>query len=257
MARKKNKVRHKRYQLISDDFWKAAGGRGEFPCQMEVAVLWALPLAVIKLPRLWVLDVDAWLAKRNIEYQFRIENRALHGSLIAYRGYGFVLLNGADSDAELRYSLAHEAAHFLLNYLRPRRKAESILGPTILEVFDGFRPPTIQERIHSILDGIPIGFHIHLMERNTNSMLNLEAIMELEDNTDMLAIEMIAPENEVRCRVKRYLNNESSNKPVDIALQLLQGEFGLPQAVAEIYASRLYPAVRSSSVREWLRQKEE
>jgi hypothetical protein len=250
-------MRHKQYKILADEFWASAGGREAFPCQLEAAVLWALPVAVIKLPRLWVFDVEAWLAQRGIQFQFRTANRPLHGSLLAYLGRGCILLNGADSDSELRYSLAHETAHFLLDYLRPRQKAVSFLGSAILEVFDGLRVPTIREKVHGILGRVPIGFHIHFMERDTDGVENTDTVIELEDRADLLALEIIAPEEEVRRRVSRAWKNEHHRRQIDIALGLLLEEFGLPSSVAEGYASYLYPSERTSSVREWLRQRKQ
>jgi len=250
-------MRRKRYKLIADEFWAAAGGREQFPCQLESSVLWALPVAVIKLPRLWVSDVEAWLTDKGVQFRFETANRPLHGSLLAYRGRGCVLLNGADSESELRYSLAHETAHFLLNYLRPRRKAESLLGPAILEVFDGLRVATIRERVHGILGRVPIGFHVHLMERSTDGMVNHGSLMEVEDSADLLALEIISPEEEVRRHVSGVFSQAQHRKPVEIATGLLLEEFGLPSGVAEGYAQYLYPPVRASSVREWLRQREQ
>jgi Zn-dependent peptidase ImmA (M78 family) len=249
-------MRRKKYQVIANEFWKAAGGRLSFPCQLESSVLWALPLAVIKLPRLWVFNVEAWLTERGIHCQFRTANRPLHGSLIAYRGRGCVLLNGADNDSEIRYSLAHETAHFLLNYFLPRRKASGLLGPAILEVFDGLRAPTIRERVQGILSRIPVGYHVHLMERNMADVGNSDFVTEIEDNADLLALEIIAPEEEVRRRVARVVNHERRCGSMEIALPLLQEEFGLPLSVAEGYCRHLFPPMQASSVREWLRQQD-
>jgi len=250
-------MRRKQYKLVADEFWTAAGGRELFPCHLESSVLWALPVAVIKFPRLWVSDVEAWLMERGVQFRFETANRPLHGSLLAYRGRGCILLNGADSEPELRYSLAHETAHFLLNYFRPRRKAASLLGPSILEVFDGLRAPTIRERVHGILSRVPIGFHVHLMERSMDGTLNHGIIMEIEDSADLLALEIISPEEEVRRRVARFPDQTRYKKSTEIATRLLIEEFGLPFSVAECYAQYLYPLVGTSSVREWLRQREQ
>ena len=249
-------MRRRQCKLIANEFWTAAGGRELFPCQLESSVLWALPVAVIKFPRLWVSDVEAWLMEKGVQFRFETGNRPLHGSLLAYRGRGCILLNGADSESELRYSLAHETAHFLLNYFRPRRKAASLLGPSILEVFDGLRAPTIQERVHGILSRIPIGFHAHLMGRSTDGRLNHGAIMEIEDDADLLALEIISPEEDVRQRVAQFSTQTHYKKSTEIATRLLLEEFGLPSGVSEGYAQYLYPATRSS-VREWLRQREQ
>lgn len=256
MRRGESNVRRKQYKLIADEFWEAAGGRDPFPCQLESSVLWSLPVAIIKFPRLCVFDVEAWLMERGIQFNFGTQNRALHGSLLAYRGRGCILLNGADSNSELRYSIAHETAHFILNYLRPRRKAMKIIGPSILDVFDGLRLPTVSERVHGILGRVPIGFHIHLMERDTNKIVDREVVMEVEDSADLLALEIISPEEVVRCRIAQCLIHEPYCNPIDVAERLLLDEFGLPAGMAKYYARYLYPPVRICSMQEWLRQKE-
>jgi hypothetical protein len=122
-------------QGIAEEFWAEVGELEAFPRLLESAVLWALPLGIFKLPRLWVSDAQSWLAQRGIRFCLETGDRPLHGCLLAYRGRGCVLLNGADSLAESRFSLSHEVAHFLLDYHRPRQRAVKRLGPSILEVF--------------------------------------------------------------------------------------------------------------------------
>ena len=143
-----------RYEIkrIAANFWKDVGKPEPFPRSLEPAVYWALPLGVFKLPRLWVSDVQVWLAEQGIQFELETEDRSLHGCLIARLGRGCVFLNGTDSDAELRFSLAHEVAHFLLDYHLPRQAAVNRLGPSVLEVFDGLRrsssrnPPRARSR---------------------------------------------------------------------------------------------------------------
>jgi Zn-dependent peptidase ImmA (M78 family) len=94
------------------------------------------------------------------------------------------------------------------------------------------------------------------MERSIDGMVNHETLMEIEDGANLLALEIISPEEEVRHRVARFTNQTQHRKPVEIAAKLLQEEFGLPSGVAESYAQYLYPTVHSFSVREWLRQRE-
>jgi Zn-dependent peptidase ImmA (M78 family) len=161
-----------------------------------------------------------------------------------------VLLNGADSGADLRFSLAHESAHFLLDYLNPRQRAVRRLGPTILEVFDGRRPPTVKERVHAILGRVPVGFHAHMLERREKGVVGLAG--ELEDSADLLALELLAPEVEVRNKVHHL---HLFQNQAEVTGQVLQKDFGLPPKVAGVYASWLYPRVRVHSVQAWLRQK--
>ena len=243
-------------QGIAEEFWAEVGEPEAFPRSLESAVLWALPLGIFKLPRLWVSDAQSWLARRGIRFHLKTGDRPLHGCLLAYRGRGCVLLNGADSLAESRFSLSHEVAHFLLDYHRPRQRAVKRLGPSILEVFDGIRPPTVQERVHAILSGVPIGFHTHLMGRSENGVIGCDLAGEAEDAADRLALELLAPQGEVRRRVSHRRLIRDQQSLTQIATMILQKDFGLPPGVAAGYAQYLYPPVRRSSVREWLRQQE-
>lgn len=243
-------------QHIAEEFWSSVGEPEPFPRLLEPAILWALPVAVFKLPRLWVRDVQVWLADRGIRFQLETGDRPLHGCLLAFGGRGCVLLNGADNGDELRFSLAHEAAHFLLDYYQPRLRAVNRLGPRILEVFDGHRPATVQERFHAVLSHVPVGFHTHLMERQGNGAMGCGATSEHEGGADLLALELLAPELEVRCHVAATRRSSGHQHPAAIAELVLRKEFGLPSTVAMSYAGLLYPTTRNRSVREWLRQRD-
>ena len=47
-----------------DLFWRQAGGVEPFPRKLERAVLLALPIAIIKLPRLHTNSIEKWLSNR-------------------------------------------------------------------------------------------------------------------------------------------------------------------------------------------------
>lgn len=256
MAGRNPSVERATIQRIVEEFWAAVGEPEPFPRLLEPAVLWALPLAIFKLPRLWVRDVQWWLAGRGIRFQLETGDWPLHGCLLAFGGRGCVLLNGGDSLDEVRFSLAHEAAHFLLDYHQPRLHAVSRLGPRILEVFDGHRPATVQERVHAALSHVPIGFHTHLMERHPNGVMGCDATSEHEGGADHLALELLAPEIDVRRQVAGARRATSRQVTVEVAELVLQEEFGLPSIVAAGYARLLFPTARSRSVREWLRQRD-
>ena len=155
----------------------------------------------------------------------------------------------------MRFSLAHEAAHFILDYLSPRQEATSRLGSEILEVFDGHRAPTVQERVHALLGHIPVGFHTHFMERENDGVLGCVAKGDVEAVADQLAFELLAPEDEVRRRVGRAARDSDRLQHSPLANQLLQDQFGLPPDIAAKYARLLYPNSGSSTIREWLQQR--
>jgi hypothetical protein len=235
------------------DFWASAGGPEPFPRDLERAVLWALPLAVLKFPRLSVSDVEAWLERRGIPYRLNCANRRLRGCLIAYGDRGCVLLDGTDSADELRFSLAHEAAHFVLDYLEPRRRAVDRLREAVLEVFDGRRPPTVDERVGGLLSGATIGVHAHLMARGPDGDLGCGDIAGVEHRADQLALELLAPASEVHRRLWQARRPTSFQAAVEGAIKVLVEDFGLPPAVADRYGRHMArKRYGGPSFKEWM-----
>src|SRR4051812_4215291 len=102
---------------IATDFWRLAEGAASFPRNIEMAILWALPLAVAKIPRLRVASVCAWLSEYGLPAIVPIGDRELRACVVAACGRGVIFIDGSDPLDEQRLSLAHELAHFLLDYL--------------------------------------------------------------------------------------------------------------------------------------------
>ena len=240
---------------IADEFWEMAGGIEPFPRSLEPAVFWALPIGVFKLPRLWIKDVQLWLLEHGINFKLQTEDRPLHGCLVANNGRGCILLNGTDGPTELRFSLAHEIAHFLLDYHLPRQVAVERLGPDVLDVFDARRAPTLKERVHGLLSDVSVGFHSHIMERDSNGVMGCGTVEEREEGADHLALELLAPESETRQRVSEAFALAPRLNRIEVANSILQRNFGLPSSIALPYARRLYRSVRTYSAREWLQER--
>ncbi len=237
---------------VVDRFWIAAGEMEPFPRRLEGPVAWALPLAIFKVPRLCVQDVERRLAESGITFRVATQDRVLHGCLVAFGGKGIVFLDGGDPDDELRFSLAHEVGHFLVDYIWPRDRALKRLGPAIAEVLDGRRRPTLAERVDAVLGDAPIGVHTHLMDRLTSGEVGCGRISGAEHRADRLALELLAPEEEVFRLLGLELRSAEQNRERQLAL-LLERRFGLPPLVAREY-SRFLIGVgrRPPSVREWL-----
>lgn len=235
------------------DFWAAAGGPEPFPRDLERAVLWSLPLAVLKFPRLSVSDVETWLARRGILFRLNCTNRRLRGCLIAYAGRGCVLLDGTDPPDEIRFSLAHEAAHFVLDYLDPRRRAVDRLGEAILEVFDGVRPPTVDERVAGLLSGATLGVHAHFMSRGPDGDLGSSDVAGVEHRANQLALELLAPASELRRRLWKRGRPTRFQAAVEGAIKVLVADFGLPLPVADNYGRLLARShYGGPSFKEWM-----
>lgn len=223
-------------ERLGDEFWTEAGGPLPFPRDLEQVLTIALPLAVARLPRLWVADAAAWLARRSIPCPLGTTDWPMHGCLIAYGGRGVILLDGADPDDERRFTLAHETSHFLLDYLRPRERAVARLGAGVVAVLDGHRPPTTAERVDALLAETPIGAYLHQMERRPDGAIGCGHLASAEGRADRLALELLAPAAEVRRRLPRI---GSYTATVAALTGLLIRDFGLPRTVAGGYARHL------------------
>ncbi len=240
----------RRIARAAERFWSQAGGRPAPPADMERAVLWALPLDVQPVPGLTVARIAAWLSARGLPHLPLGPARRLRGCLLACRGQGVVFVEADDPPEEQRFTLAHEAAHFLLDYQEKRERALARLGEAIRPVLDGERPPTRQERLHALLADVPLGLHAHLMERGPDGAPCLEAA-DAECDADRLALELLAPEREVLALVQAT-GGATYAARVSRAADALAARFGLPRAVAEGYARRLLRLTGGPSVAEWL-----
>lgn len=207
-------------------FWRCAGSEETFPRALETAAAWALPVAIVRLPRLWVADVESRMLITGYEWKGPDPSLRLRGFMLATRGKGFLFVDGSDPPEEQRYSLAHEISHFLLDYYLPRLDAISKLGVAITEVLDGFRGPTIRERVHASLTATQIGTYEHIAQRNQL------AEPASEDRADLLTVELLAPTKEVFRRCKALLAGKSREASSEIVHSILTRDFGLPEFAA-------------------------
>lgn len=122
---------------LAEKFWALVDHPEPFPRAMESPILWALPLAIIMVPRLGLSEVQRWLTQRGISISLTSPARRVRACLIARAGAGIVFLDGQDPEDERRFSLVHETAHFLLDYLWPRQHALASLGGTYVRCWMG------------------------------------------------------------------------------------------------------------------------
>ncbi len=221
-----------------DCFWQRAGGEPrKFPRNIEAALLAALPAAIIHLPKLGINAVEHWLAIRNASYRFRCPDRPLRGCLVAFAGKALIFVDGTDSEDERRFTLAHEAAHLLYDYLRPRQQAIATLGANVIEVLDGERSPTAAERFHALLRNVPIGVHANLLDRAAGEAQVAEMISRSENRADRIAFALIAPPDAV------IAVSDIAARPFDRRAknmtERLVCKFGLREEAENVYSSSL------------------
>ena len=217
---------------LANRFWSAAGTPEPFPRMLERPLTVAVPLTLIAMARPTVRSIQTWLANNGVVHKLNVPDRMLRACLVAYEGQGLAFIDSTDPENERRFSIAHELAHFLRDYLAPRDAAKRKLGPKAVQILDGKRKPAAAERIRALFSHTRIGVHVHLMDRGSFQ----PAIEDAEESADRLAYELLAPAADVAAMLK--LRTQRG------AVELLRTTFRLPTAQAEHYASLLLPAPR-------------
>jgi len=242
-----------RLPRVAERFWEPAKHLAcQFPRDFESAIAWSVPLCVVRLPRLWIHDLEKYLRERHLPVPIGAEDRPLHGCVIAIRGKGLIVVDGSDGPRELRFTMAHEVSHFLLDYQGQRQRALDRLGPHIEEVLDGQRLPTPEERVDGLLANAPVGLYAHFMHRVGGDIADDE-VLDSESQADLLAFELLAPEAEVWQAVPKDFSKRPFTARGASLQRLLVRRFGLPSDPAGRYAILLCRSrFGGPSVREWL-----
>ena len=234
-----------RLNIASKEFWSSTSQLVNFPRDIESAVLWGLPLAIVKIPFLGLDSIQAWLGRNYIEVPPLPRNRRVRACLVARQGVGIIFVDGADPEDEIRFSIAHEAAHFILDYQQPRQRAIERFGLEITEVLDGVRQATIAEKLSGVLSGVKVGPFAHTLNRNTTKSLDCDLCC-MEDNADLLALELLAPLSDVTKLIKAHKC---------LATALCEGEkrYGIPARFLESYFKYVMTKKKANKTfKEWL-----
>lgn len=220
---------------LAADFWAKAGPPPPFPRDLKPVIPSAVPMSVVDLRGVSVAKVRAWFHRQDIAVPVEEPDRPLRACLVAWLGEGFAFIDSTDEPEEQAFSVAHELAHFLRDYLHPREVVLRRLGDAAIEVLDGRRPPTPEERFQAVLRNAPIGPFTHLMRRDETGRPLSAAEREAEFAADRLAFELLAPSSAL---------GDASDR--DALTRRLVREFGLPHEPAGRYAALLVPEKRAA-----------
>lgn len=208
-----------------------------YPRDLALTAPLTMPISFILRPCLTTVDIAQTLYAATGRVGRKLSERRLRGCLIAHRGTGVIFLD-EDCDALVRFAIAHELAHFIGHYLAKRELAVARLGANIIEVLDGTRAATAQERLAGILTGCPLGTFTDLMERDHGVPLSPSAeLMEYE--ADEAAFLALAPVGMV---IARTMEREDSIERNGIVSTLIE-VFGLSAEDANRHAPRILNVV--------------
>jgi hypothetical protein len=229
---------HPSPETLAREFWAGTGLDETFPRKIEQAIAFKLPLALVGLSPLSVAAIGHWLQRRAIATRLPDDRRDLCGCLVAFGGRGFIFIRDADSPEEQRLTLAHETAHFLIDYLWPRQQVLHELGEGVAAVLDGLRPATPAERAAAILSRLRLGPHIHVLPRRGRDEDSDMAVAHAEDRADRLALELVAPQERMQAVLDALLNRQPLT--VEAARATLTTCFGLPSYAFDHIIQRLF-----------------
>lgn len=219
-------MQHPSPETLAHEFWAGTGLQDTFPRNIERAIAMKLPVALVKLPQLNTKTIGQWLEQRRIIAPLPLDQRDLLGSLVAYRGYGIIFACGVDDPAEQRLTVAHEVAHFLVDYMYPRQQVIQAFGEYITEVLDGVRQATPAERAAAILSHLHLGAHTHLLPRPGTDADAQWVVAAAEDRAERLACELVAPQACIDALLQDFSTREAVG--LEDAGAALARYFGLP-----------------------------
>lgn len=205
-------------------FWAAAGEPPPFPRDLRAGLCWLPHLHVVEVSNLTLASAAEHFARHGVPCAAPAEDRRLAGCFGGHRGTGVILIDPTLELPELYFTLAHELAHYLRDYDSPRRKTAARLGPRVLEVLDGLRPPTVNERLAGVLRGVTVGPHTHHLDRDRRGRIVTAAAAESEAAADRLSYELLAPFDAVdalglsgRCELASALASHFRLPPAEAA----------------------------------------
>lgn len=222
----------------ADWFRKLIDGRAEFPVDMRYAPMCALDVYVEEVASLTTGKAASRLERLGIRTPDGIDERAIHGCLIVGRSGAGVLVEENEGEAQKRFTIAHECAHFILGVRRHQERAASRMGQDFTDVLHGLRGATPDERIDAWLRGVRSDALVHFMDRTPTGGYGCARTGDAECLADDLAVEILAPRSEL-IRNLHSFGRMGFSESLIAARGIAERRFGLPAETAEHYANRV------------------
>jgi Zn-dependent peptidase ImmA (M78 family) len=232
-------------------FWEPIPEKHCFPRHLEEHLSIYYDASITLLSTLTVKRVHGWLTASGIPNQSPEHDRRLDGCIVAHHGHAFLLIDDALQPDERRMIVAHETAHFWIDYEWPRRRVASRFGQAGVELLDQERALSDADLLMATAAGVRIQtyYHYHAKSAQQES--------EVERRANTLACLLIAPPNNVISEAaRRHIACDDDAR----WLTLLHQQFGMPerwgrgylpllarQPVSPSYSSWFLPSTRGAS----------
>lgn len=207
------------------------GAPPRFPRNMALEIQLRLNITVVPLEHLTPESMSQWMQQRGRTRRPEEFPRGVHGCMVWDAGKGILFHDSLKDAAEQRFTLAHEASHFVLEDLLPRRRAVEVFGESILAVLDGEREPSTDEWVTALFERVSLKPRSNLIRRSASGYYPNGEVAGAEQRADRLALELLAPAALVRPLLEGASETEAAER--------VQFRFGLPGKVARTYVASL------------------
>ena len=224
-------------QHWADWFWKRAGRRSEYPVNIGYAAMSALEVYVEEVAGLTTHAAVFHVRRAGISCAISHDESRLHGCVVVGRRGAVILVEKNDDEAQKRFTIAHEVAHYILEVRRHRERAADRMGRDFSDVLYGSREATPTERIDAWLSDVRSDKILHLMDRAPGGGYGCARTMDAECVADELALEILAPRSDVK-EALSSLGRMGFAESLSAARRIAERRYGLPGAIAGVYASR-------------------
>ena len=218
-------------------FWRRVGGGKDFPADIGYAAMSALEVYVEEIEGLTTLTASSYAGCVGIRNACGFSERGLRGCLVVRRRGALILVERSDDEAEKRFTIAHEVAHYILEVRRHRERAAERMGRDFSDVLYGPRKATPTERIDAWLNDVRPDKILHFMDRAPGGGYGCARTMDAECVADDLALEILAPRSDMK-EALSSLGRMGFTETLSAARRIAEKRYGLPGAIAGVYASR-------------------
>ncbi len=219
-------------------FWHHAGGRSSYPADIRYATTCALPVSVMEIADLTTSTAADYFELPQDEHIPSAGERNLHGCIAVRPRGATILVEIHDEDAQKRFTIAHEVAHYIIEVHRHQERAARMMDDGYVEVLYGSRKATPNERIDACLYNVRSSPITHFMDRTPSGEYGCGQTLRAECAADLLATEILAPRATLMDSLSPH-RRLPFRQLVDTAIHLSEHRFGLPSAIAESYGNRV------------------